>query len=578
MGTEQPNFISFEPEPEAFFFVPGRDPGMAFLQSPDWIWRTHETAAITGVPLSAHDEINEHIAGQVRRTRTMRQFEKLIEFNTVPVVLENVRFAKSFVSVGGKWLLNGASGTRLRNSYTWKHPDPDNEIEDRSIAFFDDCQAKAGARPLQTTNEDIRDLDFAIECRNTFNYYHFVTETLCQLCTLDGLDHRGRIFIHYPNKTPSGFVMGFIRALFPELADRVTLARTPARYDKVLSAFNLRHYYYQTSDAEVASVDEFAPKGWVWRGRTAQRNSQSLLWQNAVDTNLIRLRERALRIVADHDASHLPRRFWVARSSDGARQRQMHGEEALTTLLRGYGFETLVFEELEPIEQIAAMANAEIMISYHGAGFTNMLFAAPDAHVIELGTLQTALYRWGDFQPHAHVAGCAYTSFFADHHADDPLKTPDFTVDGIVPVALPNERIATIVSFVATLLGRSGPNLPAHEVGTLVHSLWQAGLPQEARRVIDANAALIGKDFDLTITLGELCIETEDFAAALEAFGKAHALEPDRYRLLQRMVWLARKSGQEGEIPAILATLQDRFPDRYAAFEKKINWYSGPRP
>lgn len=577
MSDTDASEIDFTLPPEGFYHMPGADPGLSYWHSaPEWFWRTHERAHIVGVPLSRYDDVNEKIEVQIRRTQRMRTFTHLIEFNSAPVILEDASFVKSFTSAQGKWLLNGAAGTRLRNNYKWKHVELDPETDEKQHAWFDACQARSPAHPVPVIDTDIRDMDFAIEARNTFNFYHFITESLPQLCALDGLGHRGRIFIHYPNATPSGFVMGFIKALFPELADRVKLQKSPKHYDRVLSAFSLRHYYYQASDEVVPSLDAMAPAGWIWQGRKAYRASQGVLWQNSVDTNLLRLRTRALKAIEGRDVSHLPRRFWVGRSSDGARTRSMKGEAALVAALKSYGFGQVEFEKLEPLDQIAVMANAEAMISYHGAGFTNMLFANKNTHVIEIGTLQTALYRWADFQPHAHAAGCRYTNFFADHNTPTPQEIPAFSVDSIVPVDLAGERMNLVVGFVAALFDMRSPALTTQEIGKLTNILRLSGLPDEARKMINQHSALIGKDFEMTTTLAELCKETGDFTGALDAMEQAFRLDKTRYRLLQRIVHLARKADKPERIAAVMKEYKTRFPRRYDAFVKELSWYKEP--
>lgn len=554
--------------------MPGADPGFSFWQStPDWYWRTHDRTPIVGVPLSRHDDVNERVMVNINRTHRMREFDHLIEFNTVPVVLEDVRFEKSFVSARKKWLLNGASGTRLRNNYKWKHVEIDPDTDEKQNAFFSACQGRSRTHPVPVTQEDIRDMDFAIEARNTFNYYHFMTETLPHLCLLDGLEHRGRIFIHYPNDTPSGFVMGFVNALFPELADRVELERMPKNYDRVLTAFSLRHYYYQTSEDVMPSVDPHAPKGWIWQGRQATRVSQGVLWQNSVDACLLKLRKRALKAVEGRDVSHLPRRFWVGRSGDSARNRAMKGEDALIAVLQSYGFGVVEFENLEPLDQIALMAHAEVMISYHGAGFTNMLFAGKDTHVIEIGTLQTAISRWADFQPLAHAAGCHYTSFFADHNTLTPRELPRFSVDSIVPVDLAGERMNLLVGYVAALFDLRSPKLNAKEVSQLVELLRQADLPEVAGKMIEQHKDLVGQNFRLASIQAELCIKNGDHAGGMKAFGMAYKLDKSRYRLLQRMVYLARKSDLSHHIPSILAELKAQHPEEHAEFVAGLEWH-----
>ncbi|MFN7225598.1 MAG: glycosyltransferase family 61 protein, partial [Paracoccaceae bacterium] len=165
------------------------------------------------------------------------------------------------------------------------------------------------------------------------------------------------------------------------------------------------------------------------------------------------LRSRALKALNGHDFRHLPKRFYIARSPGHARMRQMRGEAALTDLLDAFGFARIHFEDLAPLEQIALMAQAEVMVSPHGAGFANMLFANPKATVIEIGTLQTVQSRWADFWPVANASGCRYVSFVADHDTPTPSDVPDFAATGISAAHLTDRGLGRVMAFVASLCG-----------------------------------------------------------------------------------------------------------------------------
>ncbi len=229
-------------------------------------------------------------------------------------------------------------------------------------------------------------LPFAVDCRNTFNYYHFLTESLCQLSTLDDIGPDRPVFMHFPNQIEKsrGFTQSFVDALYPELQGRVTFERAPKSYDRVLCAYNLMNSYYHYPDSLVPPVDPLISSRTLWKGKQALRSSQGVLAMNSADRNLYRLRERGLRAIEGKDFSHLPKRFWVGREASHARARSMEGEDELLEMLTMFGFQKVAFETLTPLEQVAIMANAEVMISYHGAGFANMLFANPKAHVLEL--------------------------------------------------------------------------------------------------------------------------------------------------------------------------------------------------
>ncbi|MFN4131336.1 MAG: glycosyltransferase family 61 protein, partial [Paracoccaceae bacterium] len=436
------NQLDHATEPEALFLDPARDAGVGFLTPPAFWWRLRQAAVIEGFAASGSDAMNARIESHVRQVKRHRTFAQVVEFNVVPVVLTAAAFRKSYAMAGGKALLNGAAGARLLNRVGWERRE---DGEGALARYFAGCQlANAEARlPLAAAPEG---MDFALECRNTFNYFHFLTETLPQLCVLDGMDFRGRVFLHFPNHSDKtrGFVRGFIQALFPELAERVMLERAPKDYPRVLSAFSFQWTYFQMPPSVIGSLDGLAPSDLSWHGHSGSQTTRAVLAMNSVESSLLALRARALRATQGRDFSHLPKRVYIARAPGQARDRQMQGEAALVELLEAFGFARLMFEDLTPLEQIALMAQAEVVVSAHGAGFANMLFANPQATVIEIGTLQTAQSRWGDFWPLAHASGCRYVSFIADHHNDTPQEVPEFNMAGIVAADLTDQGLGRV--------------------------------------------------------------------------------------------------------------------------------------
>ena len=142
-----------------------------------------------------------------------------------------------------------------------------------------------------------RDTPFAVECRNTFNYFHFVTESLCQLCLIEEAGLEGPVYLHYPNNDEKTrpFARNFIAALFPELADRVVFQRAPFHHSRVVTPYNFANSFYQMPAAEVGLIDLYAPSNVYWKGRYATRASQGVLAMNSVDSSLLKLRARALQ-------------------------------------------------------------------------------------------------------------------------------------------------------------------------------------------------------------------------------------------------------------------------------------------
>ena len=113
-----------------------------------------------------------------------------------------------------------------------------------------------------------------------------------------------------------------------------------------------------------------------------------------------------------------------------------------------------------PLDQIGLMSQAEAVASYHGAGFTNMLYAAPDAQIVELGTVQTGSLRIGDFCAFAHAAEAAYHILVGDHVDDGPDLLPNLRGNRLLPVRLSPDGIGRFLAYVDGLLQDSVATSP----------------------------------------------------------------------------------------------------------------------
>jgi capsular polysaccharide biosynthesis protein len=76
------------------------------------------------------------------------------------------------------------------------------------------------------------------------------------------------------------------------------------------------------------------------------------------------------------------RRIYITRRH--ARYRRIVNESELEPVLREFGFETHELEGYSVRDQVALFAQAELVVSAHGAGFANMLFSPPGLKVVDI--------------------------------------------------------------------------------------------------------------------------------------------------------------------------------------------------
>lgn len=565
------NKIDFAQDPKALFLNPWREEGLKLLAEPEFFWRPVKGAVIDGFGVSAHPSINSKIRSFVSQTKRNKQLSSVIETNTVPAVLDRASFRKSHVMAGGKLVLSGASATRLFNAFRWENEGGDTDPLIALNSYLAACRTGNEGWRIAIENTFIEpDLDFAVECRNTFNFFHFITESLSQLCVLDTVGFQGSIYFHFPNQKEKHrtFADAFVDALFPEFMGRVFFQRAPKDYDLVLTSFDLAGALCQMPEADLDGLADLVPSG----AQPEDVSFQPVLSMNAVSSALLALRARGLKAIEKRDFSYLPKRFFVGRGDAQSRNRPLGGEALMLEQLERFGFEYVVFEELDPLEQIALMAQAEVMISHHGAGFTNMLFASPDSYVIELGTLQTAQHRWADFWPVAHAAQCRYLSFFADFNNDDPLEEPSFAKDGIVPTAVSNAAVLQIAGFVLAVLGHPPTIKKPADLAVLVRRVLRADAAPQAVALLEHHDEMVTANAVLSLLRADCHKTLDEPKSELVALQQAFSADPKRWQTLIRIIWCANRCERTEVIRWALDQLADDFPDRHEIFVRNHDW------
>ena len=86
--------------------------------------------------------------------------------------------------------------------------------------------------------------------------------------------------------------------------------------------------------------------------------------------------------IQDRHGGGAKRRLYISRAD--AAGRRILNENTIMGRLKALGFERLVLSNMSVPEIVSAFANAEIILSPHGSGLTNILFSPPGAQVIEI--------------------------------------------------------------------------------------------------------------------------------------------------------------------------------------------------
>jgi hypothetical protein len=94
------------------------------------------------------------------------------------------------------------------------------------------------------------------------------------------------------------------------------------------------------------------------------------------------LRDFYLSLGPQQSAAPRSRKVYISRSR--ARRRQLKNEKQLMQIIVPHGFEKVDLEDLSVAEQASIFRSAEMIIAPHGAGLTNLVFAAPDTKLLEL--------------------------------------------------------------------------------------------------------------------------------------------------------------------------------------------------
>lgn len=441
--------LPYDAPPIDAYWMQGRDSGMYRLGPSGPPTKVVQGGCITTETIAASQKVQQIWPRDWKRLHRHRVFNSPIEQDVRPVVVENLTVQDAHLAINDKWLITGPAGSRLlgESGRAGKRERGKPEAVQELNTYF--TQASKCMTDLPLWDADLADLDFVIEARNLKNYFHFVRDTFAVLPLVAELENfNGRIIIVAQDVTVPAFVTAHINAFFPELSARIIVEQAPMTFKRAIIAhYSDTSYFHDPAH----KIDDLIPNHQDLSRGIVGTNLTKILNLNSYTRTLRKLRETAHARIADLSFDHLPRRFWVGRRATPGHDRSIKNEAEIIKKLAEFGFETVYFEDLSPFEQVGLMLNADIMISYHGAGFTNMLYAGGQTSVIELGTLQTANMRLDDFAAFAHVSQADYTVAVADYPEEFGDTIPPNRGHGIYPVGMSDHATRELIAYVKAM-------------------------------------------------------------------------------------------------------------------------------
>ena len=124
-----------------------------------------------------------------------------------------------------------------------------------------------------------------------------------------------------------------------------------------------------------------------------------------------------------------PKRIYISR--EDATRRRVHNFDEVHELLQSFGFAEYKLSDHSVREQVALFANADVIVSPHGAGLTNIIFST-SASIIELfgETKKSTYYRLAEFMGHEY----------------QPLPNSEYKNDLIVDIRELEEKLNEVCS------------------------------------------------------------------------------------------------------------------------------------
>ncbi|WP_273688827.1 glycosyltransferase family 61 protein [Ketogulonicigenium vulgare] len=544
------------------FFRPGVDEGLWLLRPESMEPVPFEMTDIPWLSLASDHRIrllNDSLM------RTYSNNGSSLLFPSVLAYAQDVTVSQTYMAIGGKYLLSAAGGRRIRSSFIQTRDDAVKGNKDLALArHLEDGARKA--RPLTIWDgPDPRDLDFVIDTRNFHNFYHFTKESLPLLTLYAQYGLRGRIVFYANNENISDFVHQSIEAWFPELRERIVLTGSNKQkrgYNAkaALIAYDTTSYYFQTTNRLMRDVNKLGVK----IDRRAKLSNARDLAKITVEAPLAALRARALQRV---DHGQVPKlRLYVQRRA--ARNRAVVNESLLTDILSRHGFHMIAFEDSIVPEQAAIVANCEALVSIHGAGVTNMLYAPSGAKIFELSNTQTINGRFGDFSPIANAAAVTYAHIYLDHDHPDPSYVPSIANDSHRGVRFTPFSASATAAYIFAMLDKQDA-LDAHKVCETANSEGNYDLLVQ---LLDQHQDIMAHTADYHVWRANIASQQHNRPEVLRNLIHALMLAPRRIMLLKRILPIAAELSDTSTFDFAAQQMHRIDEALFIDFFKKNDW------
>lgn len=459
--------------------------------------------------------LKSHISDYYMQRRMISGFE----IKVTAAEIENPGHKKTFIVSKGKAVLNGASGSRARNTLRKKL-----EFSEDSIIYFRETYSNLIDPSSVEISHSGANICW-IDVKNYHNFFHFLTESLHLACSSDlPNDTVDKIVFISKSKRLGDFVKKWVDETRRIAGHKIEIefASNVERPETVLVPLSCEHLLYQFSGVHHNQIEAAKPAGGSWTGFDGTPHHVKILQYNSYDETLRIFRDKMIKLSKETITQNWSKLVYAVRSKGLVRNRVMKGEAELISSLKNMGFEIVCFEHMSPLEQVKCVNGADCLVMQHGAGMTNMIFSGTHAHVVELGTYQTALARWSDFIQISQVSGCHYHQVFLDMDYDNERTDPVFSEDGLIAPVLSEDHVVKVTNIIKAAIADRRPGTLA---GALQHCEYfvEKGAYKQAYRVLDENALFLDQTPDYWLQrhrVASVCGHVERAHNALQIAGR----------------------------------------------------------